>query len=219
VSTWPLSFSNVMPTTALPKGWRWASLLEKDVAQLKSGHTPSRNEPSYWGGEVPWISLRDVKGLSSIYINDTADHPTPKGIENSAARMLPEGTVVLSRTASIGHCAIMGREMATSQDFANWICGPLLDPLFLLFVFRGSLPVLKRASDGAIHKTIYMPTIKRAKIIIPPLDKQRELVKRLSDAWATARAMQEAASVAKAAVEALPGALLRAAFPTAEARS
>jgi len=208
-----------MPTTALPKGWRWASLLEKDVAQLKSGHTPSRNEPSYWGGEVPWISLRDVKGLSSIYINDTADHPTPKGIENSAARMLPEGTVVLSRTASIGHCAIMGREMATSQDFANWICGPLLDPLFLLFVFRGSLPVLKRASDGAIHKTIYMPTIKRAKIIIPPLDKQRELVKRLSDAWATARAMQEAASVAKAAVEALPGALLRAAFPTAEARS
>jgi type I restriction enzyme S subunit len=217
MSTWPLSFSNTTPTTALPKGWRWVSLLEKDVAQLASGHTPSRKEPSYWGGDVPWISLRDVKDLSSICIHDTADHPTPRGIENSAARMLPKGTVVLSRTASIGHCAIMGREMATSQDFANWICGPLLDPLYLLVVLRGSLPVLKKASDGAIHKTIYMPTIKRAKIILPPLEKQKELVRQLTDAWTTARAMQQAASRAMAAVEALPGALLRAAFPTVEA--
>jgi type I restriction enzyme S subunit len=216
MSAWPLSFSNAMPKSKLPKGWRWVSLLDDDVAELASGHTPSRKESSYWGGDVPWISLRDVKDLGEIYIHDTADHPTKKGIENSAARMLPKETVVLSRTASLGHCAIMGREMATSQDFANWICGPLLDPLYLLFVFRGSKPVLKKASDGAIHKTIYMPTIKRAKIILPPLDKQRALVKQLSDAWATARAMQVAAASALAAVEALPGALLRAAFPAEE---
>ncbi len=214
MSAWPLSFETTMPTTALPRGWRWALLIEKDVAQLASGHTPSRNELSYWGGDVPWISLRDVRGLDEIYIHDTADHPTRKGIDNSPAHMLPKGTVVVSRTASIGHCAIMGREMATSQDFANWTCGRLLDPLYLLFVFRGSRPVLKKASEGAIHKTIYMPTIKRAKIILPPLDKQLELVKQLSDAWATARAMQVAASKALAAVEALPGALLRAAFPS-----
>jgi type I restriction enzyme, S subunit len=211
MTNWPLSFDGALPATRLPKGWRWVSLLE--VADLASGHTPSRREPSYWNGDVPWISLKDVKDLIDVYVYDTTEHPTRKGIENSAARMLPKGTVVLSRTASIGRCAIMGREMATSQDFANWICGPLLDPQYLLFVFRGSLPVLKRASDGAIHKTIYMPAIKRAAIILPPLEKQREVVERLNTAWETARSMRAAANNALAAVEALPGALLRAAFP------
>jgi type I restriction enzyme S subunit len=47
---------------------------------------------------------------------------------------LPAGTVCLSRTASVGFVTIMGRQMATSQDFVNWVCGPGLDPLLLFFL-------------------------------------------------------------------------------------
>jgi type I restriction enzyme, S subunit len=200
---WPLSFSADLPRTSASNKWRWVSLLE--VAQLESGHTPSRSEPSYWGGNVPWISLKDMTALKDIYINDTVDHPTMIGIENSAARILPEGTVVLSRTASVGHSAIMGRPMATSQDFANWICKPDLNPLFLLFVFRGSLPVLERASDGATHKTIYMPTLKRAKIILPPLPEQLEIVARLREGWTQAWAVETAAVRRTALLDGLTG--------------
>jgi len=64
------------------------------------------------------------------------------GLANSAAEVHPPGpgTVVLSRTASVGYSAVMGVGMATSQDFATWTCGPLMDPYYLLW----SLP--KRAS-------------------------------------------------------------------------
>jgi hypothetical protein len=57
---------------------------------------------------------------------DTLESTNEQGIANSSARLLPEGTVVLSRTASVGFVTIMGRPMATSQDFVNWVCGPEL---------------------------------------------------------------------------------------------
>jgi type I restriction enzyme S subunit len=206
---WPLTFGQRGKQT-LPSDWRWVTLT--DVARLESGHTPSRYKPSYWGGHVPWVSLRDVATLNDFYINDTSEHPTQLGIENSAARILPAGTVILSRTASIGRCVIMGRDMATSQDFANWVCGPELDPLFLLFVFRGSLPVLQRASEGATHKTIYMPTIKRAQIILPPLSEQRRIVKQLSIAWERARSLETEVHQSTRAVQGAASAFINASF-------
>jgi hypothetical protein len=106
-----------------PRGWRWALLGE--IARLESGHTPSRREPSYWNeGDVPWLSLKDVRRIAGRYVYSTEDRPTQKGIDNSSARLLPKGTVAFCRTASVGKVAILGRDMATSQDFANWVCGP-----------------------------------------------------------------------------------------------
>ena len=46
------------PTCPAPPGWRWRALDE--LAKLESGHTPSRRYPEYWGGGVPWISIRDA---------------------------------------------------------------------------------------------------------------------------------------------------------------
>jgi type I restriction enzyme S subunit len=53
---------------------------------------------------------------------------TPLGLENSAARLLPANTVCLSRTASVGYVVIMGKPMATSQDFVNWVCSEAIEP-------------------------------------------------------------------------------------------
>ena len=59
------------------------------------------------------------------------------GLENSAAEIHPKGTVVLCRTAaSAGYSAVMGKDMATSQDFVTWTCGPELDPFYLLWCLR-----------------------------------------------------------------------------------
>ncbi len=69
----------------------------------------------------------------------------------------------------------MASEMATSQDFATWTCGPRIEPRFLLHVLRGMAPDLKRISMGSTHKTIYMPDIEQLRTPIPPLDEQRRI--------------------------------------------
>lgn len=105
------------PGDEAPAGWRWLRLT--DLARLETGHTPSRSHPEWWGGPIPWISLADVRELDGKVAQDTIEHTNEEGIANSSARPLPEGTVVLSRTASVGFVTIMGRPMATSQDFVN----------------------------------------------------------------------------------------------------
>jgi type I restriction enzyme, S subunit len=154
----------------------WEIVNINDVAQLESGHTPSRRCPEYWGGRIPWISLADSKRLDQDHeITETSNNTNNEGIANSSARLLPKGTVCLSRTASIGKCIIMGEEMATSQDFANFICGPRLHNHYLLFLFRYMQETWKMLSGGSTHQTIYMPIFKSLQIPLPNLSEQKHI--------------------------------------------
>ena len=110
-----------------------------------------------------------------MYLGETTEKVSEIGLRNSSARLLPAGTVVLSRTASVGFSGIMPRPMATTQDFANWIPGPLLDSKFLLHVFRAMAPEFERLRMGSTHKTIYMPDVKGFRIPLPPLGSQRAI--------------------------------------------
>lgn len=174
----------------VPKGWRWVEL--QDVARLESGHTPSRKVAEYWeGGDVPWLSLKDIRGMTSRYVMDTIDKPTMLGIDNSSARVLPKGTVAFCRTASVGNVAILGQDMATSQDFVDWVCGPELLPEFLYEAFKASGPTFANEMQGSTHKTIYMPTVERFKILLPPLSEQKRIADILDKADAIRRKRQQ----------------------------
>lgn len=171
-----------MPQSAAPLGWKWVALT--DVARLESGHTPSRKHHEYWGGEIPWVSIRDAKAHHTSTIYETIESTNELGIANSSARILPAGTVCLSRTASVGYVVIMGRPMATSQDFVNWVCSKHLEPRFLQYLLIVEGPSLSRFSSGAVHQTIYFPEVKAFHICLPPIEEQRRLVAVLDEAFA-----------------------------------
>ena len=197
-------------TTSAPSGWRWVLLTA--LARLESGHTPSRRHPEWWGGDIPWIALPDIRELDGKVAFDTVEHTNPLGIANSSARVLPKGTVVLSRTASVGFVTVMGRPMATSQDFVNWVCGPDLDPFFLCHLLRASRNYIRSLSSGATHKTVYVPTAKAFTVCVPSIVEQRRIVATLDEQLAGAERLRRAAVEELAAIDALPAALLRRAF-------
>lgn len=148
-----------------PPGFRWTALAA--VARLESGHTPSRSKPEYWDGDVPWIGIRDATGNHGKTIGSTAQTITRAGLENSSARLLPAGTVCLSRTASVGYVVQMGVPMATSQDFVNWVCGPQLSPEYLKYVMLGEQDSIRRFAHGTTHQTMYYPEAKAFHVLLP----------------------------------------------------
>lgn len=160
----------------------WDEVQIRFVARLESGHTPSRSKPEYWAPKkltVPWVTLADVWQMREArreYIEDTEEMISDEGVANSGARVLPKRTVMLSRTASVGFSGIMALPMATSQDFANWVCGPDLVPEFLLYVFRSMKPEFERLMTGSTHQTIYMPEIRRLMTPLPPREEQKAIV-------------------------------------------
>lgn len=172
-----LSVNN--PGTTPKEDWLWVSLNE--VAKMATGHTPSRNHPEYWGGDIPWIAVGDCRFKSGTTILETKECTNLLGIENSAAVLLPKGTVCLSRTGSIGYVVIMGKEMATSQGFVNWVCSKILLPRFLQLLFVAERSFLYKISEGTAHTTIYFPEVKAFNICLPPLPIQRAIIAKIEE--------------------------------------
>ncbi len=161
------------PDKACPKEWKWTPLAA--VARLESGHTPSRRVPHYWDGDIPWIGIRDATENHGRTIYSTYQTVTQAGIDNSAARVLPAGTVCLSRTASIGYVVVMGCPMATSQDFVNWVCSEAIDSHFLKYVLLSEHSSMFRFASGTTHQTIYFPEVKAFHVCMPNIHEQRAI--------------------------------------------
>ena len=134
------------------------------------------------------------------------------GLANSAARLLPAGTVCLSRTASVGYVTIMGRPMATSQDFANWVCSEAIGPEWLMYLFLAEANALIRFAHGAIHSTIYFPELKAFHVCLPPVDEQRAIVEAVKARLASVDRIHAATEEARAAHGGVDAAILAAAF-------
>lgn len=164
---------------SVPDHWREVKLTL--LARLGSGHTPSRQRPDWWeNASIPWITTGEVAQMRSDrleFIVDTREMISELGMANSSATLHPAGTVVLCRTASAGYSAIMGRDMATSQDFAAWTCGPMIRPRFLLLCLRAMRQdLLGRLAMGSTHKTIYMPDIESLRVPLPSLAEQDRII-------------------------------------------
>lgn len=174
----------------------WAVRRIKDVCRLESGHTPSKTVPAYWVDcDIPWVSLNDSKYLAANdYITDTAVQINQLGIENSSARLLPAGSVVFTRDATIGLAAITTREMAVSQHLIAWCPTGVVEPLFLLRVFNAMKDHLDSYTFGATIKTIGMSDVKSLVTPVPPLVEQVAIGAYLGDKLAAlTQLIQEAA--------------------------
>lgn len=190
---WVLSVGN--PGTTVPSGFAWRALT--DLARLESGHTPSRRHAEYWGGDIPWIGIRDATQNHGSMITSTSEGVSQEGIDNSSARVLPAGTVCLSRTASVGFTVMMGRPMSTSQDFVNWVCGPELNPRYLMYLFMLEQESIRRFAHGTTHQTMYYPEAKALHVAVPDRaaqDRVVEVLGALDDLMDTNRMIARACS-------------------------
>lgn len=190
-----------LPT--LPTHWNEAKLTL--LAKLGTGHTPSREHPEWWVDcTIPWITTGEVWQIRDDrieYLVDTRERISDVGLANSAAELHPAGTVVLSRTASAGFSAIMATDMATSQDFVTWTCGPRIRPRFLLLCLRAMrADLLGRLAMGSTHKTIYFPDIQSIRVPVPPLKEQDGIVERV---WGQLHRIDAAVEVIERQVELL----------------
>jgi type I restriction enzyme S subunit len=183
----------------------WPELKLTLIARLGSGHTPSRQQDEWWTDcKIPWITTGEVWQLRddrTEYLNETREMISELGLANSAAELCPAGTVVLSRTASAGFSAVMGRTMATSQDFMTWQCGPRLRPRYLLLCLRAMrTDLLDRLAMGSTHQTIYVPDIQSIRVPVPPIEEQDSIVEWV---WARLRHIDAAVDAINRQVELL----------------
>ena len=164
-------------TSGLPKTWRLKTLA--DVADWTSGGTPSSNDSTLYGGDIPWIVIGD---LTENVVLETEKKITEKGLDSSSAKKLPAGTVMVAMYgASIGRTGVMGKEMTTNQAIA---CGiPKDDEIlgqYLLYFLQSQKNEFIVAGKGGAQPNISQGVIKSWPIPLPPKDEQLQIINEIN---------------------------------------
>ena len=153
------------------RGWDSANL--PDVAEFVLGSTPKSSEPDYWDGDVKWITPAELDD-NTFEIYDSVRHITEAGIKAAGLKAFPAGTVIFSTRAPIGKTAIAGCEMYCNQGFKNFICGELLNPVYLFSVLRINKDYFVGLGTGSTFKELSKARLEKISISIPPLALQNK---------------------------------------------
>ena len=95
----------------IPESWKWVRV--GNVGSWASGATPSRTNPKYYGGDIPWLKTGD---LNDGYIDDVPEYITEEALNNTSVRLNPVGSVLMAMYgATIGKLGILNVPMTTNQ--------------------------------------------------------------------------------------------------------
>lgn len=171
-----------------------------ELADIRSGGTPSTTQAQFWNGYVPWCTPTDVTGLNGFkYLRDTSRKISHLGLKSSSAEMIPASSVLMTSRATIGECAINQVSVTTNQGFKNFVPSESADVEFLYYLLttqrQGFISLCGGSTFLEIGKTqltayeVRVPTTKTEQIAIAAV---------LSDMDAEIAAIEERLAKARA---------------------
>ena len=160
----------------IPKNWKWVRLGE--IANITAGGTPSRTNPEYWDGDVPWVKIAD---MNSKYISTTSETISKKGLENSSAKIFSRGTLLYSIFASIGTVCILKIDASTNQAITGINFYGSIDIDYMYYVMLGLKSILLSKARGMAQLNINQTILKNSTIPLPPLAEQKRIVEKIEE--------------------------------------
>ena len=158
----------------VPEHWEATKL--KHVAAFSGGGTPSKENPDYWNGCIPWVSPKDMK---HEVITDSIDHITTKGLENSATKLIDSGAVLLvARSGILRHTIPVGINnvpVSLNQDMkALSLDETRVRPRFILRWVQGLNRSLLGiwAKEGATVESLEHEYVANTRLPLPDLKEQ-----------------------------------------------
>jgi len=204
----------IKPQTSLPAGWTWTCLA--DLGEWRGGGTPSKSEPKFWqGGTIPWVSPKDMK---SPRIRSSGDLITPSAIAGSAAKMIPEGSVlvvtrsgILERTLPVAVAVV---PVTVNQDLKALIPANGIDPSYVALALRAFEHEILRfcCKSGTTVASVEFPSLKEFAIPLAPLAQQRRIVAEIEKQLTRLDAGVEALKRIQALLRRFRAAVLKAAW-------
>jgi type I restriction enzyme S subunit len=130
--------------------------------------TPKTSEPSYWeGGNVFWATPADMTSLNSPVIFDTSRKITERGLQNSSARLLSVGSILMTSRATLGYFAITKVPISTNQGFISMVCDDRVSNYYLLNAVQNNMEEIENLAGGNTFLEINKTSFRSIEIILP----------------------------------------------------
>ena len=146
----------------IPDSWRVLPFL--DVAKLCGGGTPKTDVESFWGGEIPFFTPKDVK--DSAFCLSTEKSITENGLTHCNSQLYSTFTTFITARGTVGKICMAGVPMAMNQtNYA--ICPNLkIDPVILYLMSRQLVFSLKNKANGAVFDAITTRDFEGERVIL-----------------------------------------------------
>ena len=175
----------------IPRSWRWVRF--QDLGEIRGGGTPSKGREDLWGGEIPWVSPKDMK---RDYVASALFNITPKALEESAVRLIDQGSILfVVRGMILAHSfpvALSRVSLTVNQDMK---AVTLRDPQMGEFVLRALkglrreiLSKVQRSSHGTCR--LESSDYQFLPFPLPPLAEQQRIVAKVDELMALCDALE-----------------------------
>lgn len=154
-------------------GWEVSTI--EEIASVSSGGTPSRTEPSFWDGDIPWVTTGE---MSQTEIFDTTEKITQKGLENSSAKLFKKNTLLIAmygQGKTRGQVSILRIEATTNQACAAITLKDNCNSEFIYHFLSGEYDRLRLLSNDGSQKNLSAGLIKKYKILLPSIAEQEKI--------------------------------------------
>ncbi|MEG9413609.1 restriction endonuclease subunit S [Vibrio cholerae] len=166
----------------LPEGWVWASLGQ--CFKVEVGATPSRKQPTYWGGEIPWVSSGEVQFGR---IKDTKEKITKDGLKNSSTQINPKGSVLLGMIGegkTRGQSAILDIDAANNQNCAAlWVPNSGISSEYVFYWLWSQYEKTRSGSSGNNQPALNKSLVEKMPIAISSIEEMAFIGNYLSEAF------------------------------------
>lgn len=159
----------------------WKEYQIEEIAEVVGGGTPSTKVPQYYGGNIPWLTPKDLTNYTNRFIEKGERNITKEGLSNSSARMVPKNTILLTSRAPIGYMAIAANDVCTNQGFKSIVVNPKkADYNFVYYLLKANMDYIKSYGTGTTFAEISASVVKNLKFNIPDLPTQTAIAEILS---------------------------------------
>jgi type I restriction enzyme S subunit len=152
----------------VPEGWAFKVI--EEVCETIGGGTPSTKKPEYWDdGDLLWFTPTDVTRNSCLALLTSETKISGSGLNNSSAKMIPAGAIMMTSRASVGFFGINRLAASTNQGFINIVSH---DPTLRMYVLQNLMwrvEEIRSHAGGATYKEISKGRFRALPILVPPL--------------------------------------------------
>lgn len=155
----------------------WKNCTLSSLGTIVGGATPSTKKPeNYEGGEIPWITPKDLSGFSGRYISCGERNITEIGLKSCSAQMMPKHSVLFSSRAPIGYVAISDCDVCTNQGFKSIVPNRDTDYLFLYYLLLYKKHEIENLGSGTTFKEVSASTMKGVEVRVPVDKREQERI-------------------------------------------
>lgn len=159
----------------LPQGWVLTKLNDV-LLKIVGGGTPSKSIASYYQGNIPWMTVKDMK---SFIIKDTVDHISSEAVSNSSTNIIPAGTPIVATRMSLGKIVLANFDSAINQDLKGLFPSSYVATNYLIYWYRSNAALIEQLGTGTTVKGIRLEVLRDLDFQLPPLAEQKVIAKKL----------------------------------------